>query len=289
VNRSCAFTVSADGTEIFYVDHPAGPGSDPGDGPAFLLIHGWAANSLTWGDELIGALTAAGHRVVTTDTRGHGRSAVPASAAPFTTAAFAADVAAVRAAAGLGPVILVGWSYGGLIIADHLAVNGTVDVAAVALIGAITSIGAGPDGPLPGGTVGTSMAAAIPAALSENPGKAIPALGRLRILPAGTDTARFGAVAQQQFGTALATPPRVRGGLFARTVDHDGDLAAWTFPVLVQHGTADEVVALSTGEHNAALLPNAEPSWWDGGGHAPFVEDPQRCAAELLALAARTH
>lgn len=285
VTRSCAFAVSDDGTEIFYTDTPAATGP-PGRAP-FLLVHGWAQNAAAWGEELVDALTAAGHRVVALDLRGHGRSAVPTSHEPYSTPRFAADVAAVRRAAGLDRVVLVGWSYGGLVIADHLADRGAEGVLAVALVGAITSIGAGPDGPLPGGTVGPSMVAALPAALSENPAKAIPAMAALRILPATADLSRLGTVAQQQYGTALATPPRVRGGLFARTVDHDGDLSAWTFPVLVQHGTADEVVAPSTARHHGALLPNATLSWWEGAGHAPFVEDPQRCAVELLALADR--
>jgi pimeloyl-ACP methyl ester carboxylesterase len=282
VTRACGFAVSYDGTEIFYVDYAEG--ADPAK-PAFLLIHGWSASSDSWGSPFIGELTAAGHRVVAVDNRGHGRSSVPDSDHPYSTDRFADDLAVVRRDLGLTEVILVGWSYGGLVIADHLATHGTDGVRAVGLVGAITSIGGSKEnGPFPGGVTGESMNAALPAALSAHPGKAITALAKLRMLPHGFDQEALGPVAQQQFGIALATPPAVRGGLFRRTVDHDADLAAWTFPVLIQHGKDDEVVAPSTAEHHARILPNATLSWWDGGGHAPFVVDPARSAAELLAL-----
>ncbi|BDH55579.1 alpha/beta hydrolase [Tsukamurella sp. PLM1] len=262
--------VSNDGTEIFYADHPAAGAGDAAPAkPAFLLVHGWSASSDSWGAPLIDALTAAGHRVVAVDNRGHGRSSVPVSDHPYSSECFADDLAVVRRDLGLQEVILVGWSYGGLIIADHLATHGTDGVRAVGLIGAITSIGGSKEaGPFPGGVTGESMNAALPAALSAHPGKAITALAKLRMLPHGFDQDALGPVAQQQFGIALSTPPAVRGGLFRRTVDHDGDLAAWTFPVLVQHGRDDEVVAPSTAEHHARILPNATLSWWDGGGHA---------------------
>ncbi|GAB3131699.1 alpha/beta hydrolase [Tsukamurella serpentis] len=282
MTRACGIVVSPDGTEIFYTDRT--DGADP-SAAAFLLVHGWSASSDSWGSPLIDALTSAGHRVVTVDNRGHGRSSVPTSSDPYSTVRFADDLAAVRGALGLHQVIPVGWSYGGLIIADHLAVHGTDGVRAVGLIGAITSIGAGPDGPLPGGAIGPSMAEALPAALSEHPAKAITALAKLRMLPHGFDKQALGPIAQQQFGIALATPPSVRAGLFRRTVDHDQDLARWTFPVLIQHGRDDEVVAPSAAEHHARILPEPTLSWWDGGGHAPFVVDPARSARELLALA----
>ena len=38
-----------------------------------ILLHGGLANSDYWGDQ-VPALTAAGHRVILIDSRGHGRS-----------------------------------------------------------------------------------------------------------------------------------------------------------------------------------------------------------------------
>lgn len=286
MTRACGFAVSTDGTEIFYSDYGTGYSDavDP-QKPTYLLIHGWSASSDSWGAPLIDLLTAAGHRVVAVDNRGHGRSSIPLSDHPYSTERFADDVAAVRRDLDLQDVILVGWSYGGLVIADHLATHGTDNVKAVGLVGAITSIGGTEDGQFPGGVTGSSMNRALPAALSALPGTAIPALASIRMLPKGFDHETLGPVAQQQFGIALATPPSVRGGLFRRTKDHDADLAAWTFPVLVQHGRDDAVVAPATAEHHARVLPNVTLSWWDGGGHAPFVVDPARCARELLELA----
>ena len=76
--------------------------------------------------------------------------------------------------------------------------------------------------------------------------------------------------------------------MFARECDADDVLAALDVPALVIHGTADEVMALSAGEHAAALLPDVVASWWSGGGHTPFLTDPGRFVAEVLALTGRS-
>ena len=50
--------------------------SDEGEGEPILLIHGFASNvAANWGDVgWIGALAAAGRRVIALDNRGHGQS-----------------------------------------------------------------------------------------------------------------------------------------------------------------------------------------------------------------------
>jgi len=68
--------------------------------------------------------------------------------------------------------VLVGWSYGGLVITDYLRRHGTADVAGLALVGAITEIGRGHPAAGRAGHAG-----ALPAALSEDPDVAGPALG----------------------------------------------------------------------------------------------------------------
>ena len=123
------------------------------------------------------------------------------------------------------------------------------------------------------------MRAALPDALSEDPAVAVPALTSF----AGALTTD-GPRAQALLGASLATPPRVRGALFARACDSDAVLAGFAGPSLVLHGTADAVVDVSAGRHAAGLVPAARTSWWDGAGHAPFLEDPQRFVAEVVAV-----
>jgi len=268
-------TVSADGTTIVYRAF-GNPDARP-----LVLIHGWAQSSRCWGDDVVDAL-AERYRVIAVDLRGHGYSDAPAGGYDDS-ANWAADVDAVLSAEQItAGAALLGWSYGGLVICDYLAAHGTGAVDAVVLVGAITSIGRGEAG----GAVGAAMKAAIPAAMAEDPAVAVRALGSFGAAltgPLGDDAGR-GAWSQALFGASLSTPPRVRSALFRRAASHDGLLRALAVPALVLHGTADTVVDVSAGEHAAALIPNATASYWEGCGHGPFVEDPERFVGEIDAF-----
>lgn len=83
-------------------------------GPVVVAAHGITASHLSWG--LVGPLLAAGHRFVAPDLRGRGRSRdLPE---PYGMAAHAADLARVVEAYGGGPVVLVGHSMGGFVVAE---------------------------------------------------------------------------------------------------------------------------------------------------------------------------
>jgi len=59
-----------------------------------LLIHGWPLSGASW-EKQTAALWAAGHRVITYDRRGFGRSSKPSISYDYDT--FAADLNAVAA------------------------------------------------------------------------------------------------------------------------------------------------------------------------------------------------
>lgn len=283
----------------------------PADAPPVVLLHGWAQSSAVWAGVLASAgepasavssaASAEGRasavssaasvgehasvgladrfRLVAADLRGHGESDAPAEgyADP---AAWAGDVAALLAHAGRDAV-LVGWSYGGLVIADYLRRHGTAGVAGLVLVGAITEIGRG----RPGGRVGPAMRAALPAALDEDPTVAVPAL--LDLITAMDADALPGEVGQWMLGTALRVPPRVRAALFRRDVTSADVLAAVDVPALVLHGRRDAVVDPSAGEYAAATIPGAALRWFDDVGHLPFLERPAEFTAELAGFLER--
>ncbi|MDH6278933.1 alpha/beta fold hydrolase [Prescottella agglutinans] len=270
-------TVSADGTTLVYRTF------GHAQARPLVLIHGWAQSSSCWGEDVLADL-AEHHRVIAVDLRGHGYSDAPASGYDDS-ANWAADVDAVLTAEGItSGAVLLGWSYGGLVICDYLAAHGTTTVDGVVFVGAITSIGRGEAG----GKVGAAMKAAIPAAMAEHPATAIGALGSFGTALTGPidDAPGKGAWSQALFGASLSTPPRVRAALFTRAVGHDDLLRTLDVPALVLHGTADAVVDVSAAEHAAALIPGATVSYWDGCGHGPFVEDPQRFVGEVRAFVA---
>jgi pimeloyl-ACP methyl ester carboxylesterase len=80
-----------------------------GEGRPLVLLHGGLGSSAYW-DPVVGEL-ARGFRVITPDSRGHGRSTNPAGELSY--ARLADDVAALIGALVLRRPVVVGWSDGG--------------------------------------------------------------------------------------------------------------------------------------------------------------------------------
>jgi pimeloyl-ACP methyl ester carboxylesterase len=242
------------------------------EGPAVVLLHGWAQAAHAWRELMAGPL-AEHYRLVAPDLRGHGHSEAPPDgyADPR---AWAGDLAAVLAWLE-APAVLVGWSYAGLVVADYLRVHGAEHLAGIVLIGAITEIGRGRGG----GRIGPVMRAALPDALADDPAVAEPALAGF---VDGMTAHPLPATRRAEFlDAALATPARVRAALFDREVDSSEVLARTDTPALVLHGSSDRVVTPQAGGYAAERLPNARLLNMDTG-HAPFVERPEECAHHLL-------
>ena len=90
----------------------------PGARPV-VFIHGFTQNALTW-DRQFRNLADRFH-VIAYDLRGHGASDKPLDASKYTDSSlWADDLAAVIRARNLQRPVLVGWSYGGYIIADYV-------------------------------------------------------------------------------------------------------------------------------------------------------------------------
>ena len=59
--------------DLYYEDH--------GAGKPVVLIHGWPLSGASW-EKQVSALLGAGHRVVTYDRRGFGKSSLPTEGRP---------------------------------------------------------------------------------------------------------------------------------------------------------------------------------------------------------------
>ncbi len=266
---------ASDGTRIVYrVDGRVGA-------RPLILVHGWAQSSACWGPNVLAALTRQ-YRVIAVDLRGHGYSDAPEDAYDDPSL-WAGDLRAVLDAEGIGAgagAVLLGWSYGGLVCCDFLdnergaAADGTV--GGLILVGALTGIGRGQKG----GRVGKAMRSAMPSVLATDAEVAVPAMIELTSAFHGELHGK-GERQQALLALALGTPPRVRTALFNRNSGHDEMLATLDIPVLVMHGTDDRIVDPSVAEHALATIPHARPSFWDGGGHAPFVENEGRFISEI--------
>src|SRR5258706_4887536 len=87
--------------DLYYEDH--------GSGSPVVLIHGWPLSGASW-EKQTAALLSAGHRVITYDRRGFGRSSKPAVDYDYDT--FAADLDKLLKKLDLKKVALVGFSMG---------------------------------------------------------------------------------------------------------------------------------------------------------------------------------
>jgi non-heme chloroperoxidase len=245
--------------------------------PPIVFVHGWASSSKAWADQLTDLELAARHRLIAVDLRGHGASDVPVSGYDHAST-WADDLAAVLAYAGR-PAVLVGWSYGGLVITDYLRERGTAGVAGLVLTGALTELGAD----RPGGAIGPAWDGILRAVLSEDAADAVPALATLATRM--TATPRSGTEVQRHTGEMLSVPPAVRKALFRRDVGSADVLAAVDVPTLVTHGTDDTVVAPSSAEYAAGKIPGAVLRWFPSVGHMPFTERRAEFSSALLEFA----
>ncbi len=93
--------------------------SDEGNGPAILLIHGFASNGrVNWqATGWIKALVDAGYRVIAIDNRGHGESQKLYDPADYSAPTMADDAARLLAHLGVGQAAVMGYSMGARIAA----------------------------------------------------------------------------------------------------------------------------------------------------------------------------
>ena len=112
--------------ELYYEDH--------GSGSPVVLIHGWPLSGASW-EKQIAALLDAGHRVITYDRRGFGRSSKPGIGYDYDT--FASDLDKLLKKLNLKKVALVGFSMGSGEVTRYIAKYGTGRVRKAVLIGTL--------------------------------------------------------------------------------------------------------------------------------------------------------
>jgi non-heme chloroperoxidase len=253
----------------------------PADAPPILFIHGWSQNHLCWARQYESEL-AGEFRLVAYDLRGHGMSEAPLEPEHYTDGAlWADDVAAIMDALRLDRPVLVGWSYGAFVICDYVRRHGQDRIRAIQFVEGVTKLGPAAFGTLIGPGFLDNFADMTADDLPTN----------IRGIRSFIRACEANPLAAEEFETAVAwnaaVPARIRANLAARELDDDDVLRALTVPMLVTQGVADTVVLPAMAEHILSVCPSAEASWYDGVGHLPMLEDPERFNRELAALTTR--
>lgn len=249
------------------------------DGPPILFVHGWSQAHLCWLKQIEGAL-ADEFRLVAFDLRGHGLSAAPAGLEHYVRSdLWADDVKAVIDALGLRGAVLVGWSYGGLVITDYLRAYGDADLAGINFVGAAVRIGEQAMGPL----IGPGFTDIFARAAGSDLEAAIDAMREFIERCFAVKLSRRDY--ERVLCWNMTARPDVRAALGAREVDGCDALAALTRPVLVSHGRRDVTVLPAMAELILEHCPTATASWYEEAAHGPFMEDPARFDDELARFA----
>ncbi|MGO8790507.1 MAG: alpha/beta fold hydrolase [Terriglobia bacterium] len=112
--------------DLYYEDH--------GTGQPVVMIHGYPLSGSSW-EKQVPVLLEAGHRVITYDRRGFGKSSQPTSGYNYDT--FAADLHTIVTHLKLSGFTLVGFSMGGGEVARYLGKYGSKGVSKAVIISGV--------------------------------------------------------------------------------------------------------------------------------------------------------
>lgn len=263
--------------ELYYEDH--------GTGSPVVLIHGWPLSGRSW-EKQVPALVAAGHRVITYDRRGFGRSSQPWEGYDYDT--FAADLDMLMTTLDLSDATLVGFSMGGGEVVRYLARYGSARVSRAVLAAAVPPYlyksADNPDGGVDDATaagfetgITGDRIAFLDGFLKDffSPGKGL--LGARSLV---SDEFR-------EYNLDIASGASPKGTLdcvtaFAKT-DFRADVASMTVPTLVIHGDSDQVVPFEvSGKRSHEMIAGSQLVLVEGGPHGLNATHADQFNAALL-------
>jgi pimeloyl-ACP methyl ester carboxylesterase len=253
---------------------------DWGTGRPVILMSGWPLSSDSWDDQAM-AIAQAGYRAIAYDRRGFGRSSQPWSGYDYDT--LADDLASVIRQTDAKDATLVGFSMGGGEVARYMSRHHGRSVVQAILVSSV-----------------------VPYMLKTNDN------------PHGTEQSAFDKIAHEIkadrakffagffkdfFGPGLADHPvsdeliawarnlSLQASLKATlecvksfsSTDFRPDLAAFTVPTLIIHGTGDKTVPIdASGRPAAKGIQQSTLIEYNGAAHGLFATEKERFTNDLL-------
>ncbi|MER6424149.1 alpha/beta hydrolase [Streptomyces sp. NPDC001137] len=260
--------------ELYYEDH--------GTGQPVVLIHGYPLDGHSW-ERQVPALLEAGHRVITYDRRGFGRSSQPTKGYDYDT--FAADLDKVLTTLDLTDAVLVGFSMGTGEVGRYLGTYGSGRVAKAAFLASLEPFLLKTDDNPAG--VDQHVFDSILEAVSKDRYAYFTAfyqdfynldetLGS-RISEEGVRNSWNVAAGSSAHASVACVPTWI--------TDFRADVAKVDVPTLILHGTGDRILPIdSTGRPFRALLPSAEYVEIEGAPHGLLWTHADEVNAALLSF-----
>jgi non-heme chloroperoxidase len=270
------FITTSDGTEIFYKDW------GPKDAQPIVFHHGWPLSADDWDNQLMFFL-GQGYRVIAHDRRGHGRSTQTDGGNEMDT--YAEDVKALARELGLKDAIHVGHSTGGGEVIHYVARSEPGRVAKAVLLDAVPPVMVKKESN-PGGTPIEAFDG-YRAAIAANRAQLyldIPTGPFYGFNRPGANVSE-GLIRnwwrQGMMGSVKAHTECVKA--FSET-DFTEDLKSVDVPVLLMHGTDDQVVPIAdSAEIGITLLKHGTLKTYEGYPHGMCTTHADVINPDLLA------
>jgi non-heme chloroperoxidase len=269
--------ITKDGTEIFYKDWGAR------DAQPIVFHHGWPLSADDWDNQMLFFL-GRGFRVIAHDRRGHGRSTQTSSGHEMDT--YAADVAALAEALDLKNAFHVGHSTGGGEVVHYVARAKPGRVGKAVIVGAVPPVMVKSD-KNPGG-LAIDVFDGLRSALVANRAQFfidVPTGPFYGFNRPGAEVSQ-GLIdnwwRQGMMGGANAHYECIKA--FSET-DFTEDLKKIDVPVLVMHGTDDQIVPYADSAPLAVkLLSNGTLKTYEGLPHGMLSTHPDVVNPDMLAF-----
>jgi len=260
--------------DLYYEDH--------GSGKPVVLIHGYPLSGASW-EKQTAVLLAAGHRVITYDRRGFGKSSQPTTGYNYDT--FAADLHKLVTHLGLHDFALAGFSMGGGEVARYIGKYGSNGVRKAVFISSVPPfLLKTPDNPEGvDGSVFDGIQKAVAAdryafftEFFKNFYNTDQLLGK-RVSESAVQ-ASWNLAAGASATASVACVP-------AWHEDFRNDLARVDVPALVLHGDADRIVPIgASGNRTAKLIQGSRLLVVKDGPHCITWTHAEEVNAELVSF-----
>lgn len=265
------FITTPDNTQIYLKDW--------GEGSLVVLIHGWPLSADSW-DDVAMALADAGHRVITYDRRGFGRSSQPWSGYDYDT--LTDDLAAVLAYAAEEQAAIVGFSMGGGEVARYMSRYKGKGISKAVLVSSI----------LPFRLLTEDNPNGSPQEKFDKTAQAISADRAHFFHGFFKDFFGIGGAAHPvspellQWARDIALQASVKATLAALTsfssTDFREEMAEFNVPTLFIHGTADRTVPVESSRLAAAMVTQSTLLEYPNAPHGLFATEKTRLVRDLL-------
>ena len=260
--------------EIYYEDH--------GSGSPVVLIHGWPLSGASW-EKQTAALLAAGHRVITYDRRGFGRSGQPSTGYDYDT--FAEDLHKLVTKLDLRDFALVGFSMGGGEVARYLGTYGSGRAVKAVFIASVPPFLL-KTADNPEGVDGSVFEGIKKAIIADRPAFLSAFLANFYNVDVLGGKRISDQVVQANWNVAVgASAKGTLDCVSAWVSDFRNDLPRINLPTLVIHGDSDRILPIAaTGIRTHKAVKGARLVVVEGGPHGLTWTHAEKVNCELLAF-----